>query len=70
MSYPEFLRWVAYRNRRGSLHTGMRIERGAALLAMLYANSKSKDGGFTLYDFAPHEDEPALTIEQAMKQWD
>ena len=38
ISFPEFKAWAAYRNKRGSLHPGMRTERGAALLATLYAN--------------------------------
>lgn len=69
LSYPEFLSWARYRNKRGTLHTGMRIERGTALLATLYANSHSKNGGFKLYDFMPHEDERAPTLEEAMATW-
>ena len=69
LSYPEFLTWVKFRNKRGSLHTGMRVERGAALLATLYANSHSKDSGYTVYDFMPHEDEPEMSLEQAMAEW-
>lgn len=69
LSYPEFLSWARYRHKRGTLHTGMRIERGTALLATLYANSHSKNGGFKLYDFMPHEDEQAPTLEEAMATW-
>ncbi|WP_328310531.1 phage tail assembly protein T [Pseudomonas guariconensis] len=69
LSFPEFRAWVKYRKLRGSLHLGMRVERGAALLATLYANAHTKEGGFTLYDFMPHEAEPALTLEQAIKSW-
>ena len=69
MSYREFASWMRYRAKRGSLHLGMRIERGSALLATLYANAHSKHGGHKLYDFMPHEDEPALTLEQAMATW-
>lgn len=47
----------------------MRFERGTALLAALYANTHTKDGGYTTYDFMPHESAPALTLEQAMKTW-
>jgi len=60
---------MKYRNRRGSLHLGMRMERGTALLATLYANTHAKDGGYTIYDFMPHESVPALTLEEAMKTW-
>lgn len=60
---------MRYRAKRGSLNLGMRIERGSALLATLYANVHSKHGGHKLYDFMPHEDEPAMTLEQAMATW-
>lgn len=71
LSYPEFLQWVAYRRKRGSLHLGMRVERGAALLATLYVNTHKKKGaeGSKIYDFMPHEDEPALSLDDAMEAW-
>lgn len=61
--------WTKYRRLRGSLHIGMRVERGAALLATLYANSHSKNGGFKLFDFMPHEEEPPMSLDQAMSEW-
>ena len=69
LSYPEYLTWLKYRNKRGSLHVGMRVERGAALLASLYANAHSKDGGYKLHDFAPYHDAPVLSLALAMEQW-
>jgi len=60
---------VRYINKRGSLHVGRHVERGSALLATLYSNMHSRDGGYRLYDFMPHEPEPELTLEEAMKQW-
>lgn len=69
MSHAEFIQWVMYRNKRGSLFTGRRIEQSVANMMAIYANANSKDGGHTMYDFAPHEDEPELTLEQAMKEW-
>lgn len=48
---------------------GMRVERGAALLATLYANTHTKDGGYTVYDFMPHESAPVVSLEQAMETW-
>ncbi|WP_445482605.1 phage tail assembly protein T [Pseudomonas putida] len=69
ISIQEFRSWMKYRSRRGSLHLGMRFERGTALLAALYANTHTKDGGYTVYDFMPHESAPALTLEEAMKTW-
>ncbi|BBP82884.1 MULTISPECIES: phage tail assembly protein T [unclassified Pseudomonas] len=68
LSYREFLSWARFRNKRGSLHPGMRIERGTALLASLHANTHGR-GGYSLYDFMPHEQAPALTLEQAMATW-
>lgn len=69
LSYPEFLSWQKYRAKRGSLHLGMRVERGSALLATLYANAHSKNGGFAIYDFMPNEEPPPVTLEQAMEAW-
>ncbi|MDW5376842.1 hypothetical protein R6258_07895 [Halomonas sp. HP20-15] len=71
ISFPEFKAWAAYRNKRGSLNTGMRIERGAAMLATLYANRhrKESDPARTIYEFMPHQDEPAISVEQAMESW-
>lgn len=47
----------------------MRVERGAALLATMYANTHTKEGGYTVYDFMPHESAPEQTLEQAMESW-
>lgn len=69
LSYHEFLTWVAFRKARGSLHTGMRLEHGFAMLATMYKNSHSKNGGYQLTDFAPHMPEPVVSLEQAMEQW-
>lgn len=52
----------------GSLHVGMRVERGSALLAALYANSHSKET-YKLYDFMPHEEEPVISLDQALETW-
>ncbi|MDU8501001.1 hypothetical protein [Pseudomonas amygdali] len=47
----------------------MRVERGSALLAMLYANVNYKDGPYKVFDFMPHEVEPPISLEQAMESW-
>lgn len=60
---------MRYINKRGSLNAGRHVERGSALLATLYANRNSKDGGYKLHDFMPHEQEKELTLDQAMKEW-
>ncbi|CAM4078264.1 Phage tail protein [Bordetella tumbae] len=69
LSYREFVTWRQYRAKRGGLNLGMRVERAAATIAALYANSHSKNGGYTIYDFMPHESAPAISLEQAMKEW-
>lgn len=69
LSYTEFLSWVAFRRLRGSLHTGMRIEYNAGVLASMYANAHSKNGGHRLYDFTPHIKEPPVSLDDAMEQW-
>jgi hypothetical protein len=55
--------------KRGSLNVGMRVERGVALLASMYANTHTKKGGFTIFDFMSHDSEQAVTLEQAMETW-
>ena len=69
LSYGEVMAWIRYRRKRGSLNLGLRVERGAAMLAAMYANAHSKDGGFRVNDFAPHLDEPPVTLQQAMEMW-
>jgi hypothetical protein len=67
MSYAEFLTWSAYRNKRGSLNTGVRVEQAAAMLAALYASGKTKKP-LNIYDFMPHFEEPPMTLEQMMRE--
>lgn len=71
ISYPEFVRWAKYRAKRGTLHLGLRVERGAAMLATLYANKHRKEHApaFQLQDFAPYHDQPVVSLEEAMKSW-
>tara|TARA_R100000781_G_scaffold110309_2_gene75674 strand:+ start:1103 stop:1366 length:264 start_codon:yes stop_codon:yes gene_type:complete len=71
LSYVEFLDWVEYRRKRGSLHPGMRTERAGALVATVLANiHRKKDSpSASFYDFAPHHEEPQLSLEQAMETW-
>ena len=71
ISYPEFLQWMAYRHRRGSLNAGMRMERAGAMVATLIANQHRKKDSppVSFYQFAPHHDEPQLSLEQAMEEW-
>lgn len=71
VSYPEFVTWAKYRQRRGSLNSGLRIEHGMAMLASLYVNAHRKEHSapVDLFDFAPHLDRPEATLEEAMAAW-
>lgn len=70
ISYPEFIKWAQYRAKRGTLNLGMRMERGSALLAALYANAhRDKNSpAYKIHDFAPHHDQPELTLDD-LKSW-
>lgn len=39
------------------------------MLAALYANTNSSNGGYKIYDFMPHDSEQPLTLERAMETW-
>lgn len=69
VSFSEFQSWVKYKQKRGSFNIGMRIEESIAVLAALYANSKTKNGGYKRYDFMDHKDEPAIPLDVAMETW-
>ncbi|APC45949.1 hypothetical protein QHH_37 [Halomonas phage QHHSV-1] len=71
LSYTEFCRWLVYRKQRGSLHPGLRADRAAGLLALMYASAHKQKGGqdYTLWDFLPFEEEPPITMERAMEAW-
>lgn len=50
---------------------GSRIEHAGALIAHMMANRYRKEGAasFKIYDFAPHMDEPELSIDD-LKDWE
>lgn len=64
LSYAEALAWQAYMRKRGSLHVGMRLEHGFALLATIVNNALG--GHATLRDFMPHLEQPS-SIEEVMR---
>lgn len=68
MSHREFVSWVKYRQMRGSLNTGMRIEAGFALIASLFMSYITKSD-YTVHDFMPHNPAPEPSVEDAMKAW-
>lgn len=47
----------------------MRIERSCAVIASIMANRYRKEGAepFTMYDFAPHDDKPEITLDDWRK---
>ncbi|WP_438826224.1 MULTISPECIES: phage tail assembly protein T [Pseudomonas] len=71
----EFRSWVKFRQRRGSLHLGMRVERSTALLAMILANQardpQKRPTPYTITDFTPHDqDETPISLEDAIASWE
>lgn len=69
ISITEYYQWARFRNKRGRLNDGFRLEVAIARLSAMFANVNSKNGGFTANDFAPFMDAPELTLEQAMNTW-
>lgn len=61
MSYVEAVQWSTYIQQRGSLHLGLRLEQGIALLAMIL--SRTSGGKAEMEDFMPHFDKPEASIE-------
>jgi hypothetical protein len=47
------------------------VDRAVGLLAALYVNSHKKKGStpHKLWDFLPCEDEPPISLDQAMETW-
>ena len=64
LSYDEVQAWSAYMERRGSLHVGMRLEYGFALLASIVNNALG--GHATMRDFMPHIEQPN-SLEEVMR---
>lgn len=65
ISQAEFLDWIEYRERRGSLNLGMRLEAGFSLLAV--SINRGLGGHAKIEDFMPHMDDPEATIGDVMK---
>ncbi len=69
MSWEEALAWSEYRELRGSLNLGRRIECAVGLLAQMFNNSRG--GTAKIMDFCPHEKNPSDPDEEiivAMKK--
>ena len=65
MTYAEFQDWVKFRNMRGSLFTGNRLESGFALMA--YMISRATGNKHEIVDFMPHADRDASDLTSVMK---
>lgn len=67
ISYAEAQDWAEFIRRRGSLHVGLRLEQGFAMLRAAINNALG--GSATMRDYMPHFDEPETDLETAMKEW-
>lgn len=68
MTNAEVSQWVAFRNKRGSLFVGRRVEQAIGNLMATYLSSKgAKD--VKAQSFMPYEDHPQeLSLEEYMMQ--
>ena len=67
--------WLAYRNKRGSLNVGRRVEQAMAPITAWYVRSKVKDpASISEADYMPHEDRIDTAVEMdfsdAMRKWE
>lgn len=71
LSVPEVMKWLAYRQKRGTLNWGMRIERGAALLASIYVNAHRSKGTprQSIHAFMPNAGDVEISLDEAMNTW-
>jgi hypothetical protein len=69
ISHEEFVRWVKYRNKRGSFNTALRMEHDVAMFASMFANRYREKSAtpYGIYDFAPHLDAPEITLDDWRK---
>lgn len=65
MTYREALMWSDFIKKRGSLHVGLRIENGVALLATMI--NRLAGGKAKMEDFMPHTDQKVADLADVMK---
>jgi len=65
ISITEMLAWQAYRERYGTLHLGMRLEEGFALLAWVI--NRALGGHAEITTYMPHADAGEATLEDVMQ---
>lgn len=68
MTSNEVYQWAAFRNKRGSLFVGRRIEQGFGNLMATYLSSKGAQN-VKAQSFMPNEDQPQeMSLEEYMMQ--
>lgn len=68
MTSNEVYQWAAFRNKRGSLFVGRRIEQGFGNLMATYLGSKGAQN-VKAQSFMPHEDQhQEMSLEEYMMQ--
>ncbi|UVL70600.1 hypothetical protein [Pseudomonas protegens] len=72
MTYPEFVVWMKFRAKRGSLHLGLRVEMALAQFQAFYVNSRTAKDAPKVYpqDFAPHMDPRVESLDEAISTWE
>ena len=65
MTYVEYLQWLKYRRRRGSLFMGNRLESGFALIAWMI--HRALGGKKEMDFFMPHWEQPQQSVDEVMK---
>ena len=55
MSWEEFLSWCAYRDKYGSLHEGMRLDRAVGRAAAFFGNMMAGKKQLVPEDFSPFD---------------
>jgi hypothetical protein len=65
MSYAEFQTWAKYKQMRGSINLGNRLESGFALMAWMF--QKVHGGTAEQADFMPHLDRQPADIKAVMQ---
>ena len=65
----EVTQWSEYRNRRGSLNTGRRVEQTGANIASIFINKEITDSDNFVSPIAlmPYEDDVVETFEDSIK---
>ena len=65
----EVMQWAEYRQRRGSLNIGRRVEQSTAHLMAWYHNGKVKaHNRIDPLELMPHEDDIEISLEQQLAQ--